>query len=391
MIKKIYSLLVLVLLFNLLPLRTCVDDSKTSNFHFLNIPKESNLGESDLLALPPILDNPGNSVETNFNMRDYFRYLNEYLPYNQKGSCGYISLIAVLSYYDAFFNDNIIPEVYERKKTDSTNIYQAKFTSPGVRREVFDSISDIQYMNHIRTTYTIDLQSRFMKEYADNFYQDFKINNYDFHTTDISFAFSIGNSELESVVDIFYNDEDFCDFNYFDFDANENDPNLQTLVENFIKSEIDAGNPVILHVADHTGEYNEKNEEIINYHSIIAYDYDSNSIYSHYGWSSADNHIDVYSYGYDEIYFAASLNFNINHTHGNNYLVNNINYCGCNYHSHTLSYTSNGSTGHFEYCSICQYRKNNLHSISSTSLENDVCIHCGYIVDLINDTYITVD
>lgn len=49
-----------------------------------------------------------------FNMSDYFRNLYDYSPLNRAGgSCGFVSLINLLTFYDTFFNDDVIPEQYD--------------------------------------------------------------------------------------------------------------------------------------------------------------------------------------------------------------------------------------------------------------------------------------
>lgn len=34
------------------------------------------------------------------------------MPNNSAGSCGYVAVASALSYYDNFYNDDIIPEKY---------------------------------------------------------------------------------------------------------------------------------------------------------------------------------------------------------------------------------------------------------------------------------------
>ena len=57
--------------------------------------------------------NPGN-YSSQLNMVNYFSNLNTFSPSNKGGSCGFVSLAQVLSYYDTFYNDSIIPEQYDK-------------------------------------------------------------------------------------------------------------------------------------------------------------------------------------------------------------------------------------------------------------------------------------
>ena len=51
-----------------------------------------------------------------FNMTTYFKNLSTYFPKNSYGSCGYVTFIQCLSYYDTFLNDLIIPENMRNNK-----------------------------------------------------------------------------------------------------------------------------------------------------------------------------------------------------------------------------------------------------------------------------------
>ena len=46
-------------------------------------------------------------------MVEYFEGLQENYPLNLLGSCTYVALTMLLTYYDTYLNDNIIPEVYD--------------------------------------------------------------------------------------------------------------------------------------------------------------------------------------------------------------------------------------------------------------------------------------
>ena len=61
----------------------------------------------------------------------YFTNLKDRFGYNVKGSCTYVAVDMLLSYYDSLWNDNFLPEKY-----DGDNIYVNKtilnaFESPG--------------------------------------------------------------------------------------------------------------------------------------------------------------------------------------------------------------------------------------------------------------------
>lgn len=66
---------------------------------------------------------------------NYFKNLTEYSPYNRFGTCSFVSLIQVLSYWDNFYDDNIIEEKYDRKaENQSPYLLDSELISPGVEK-----------------------------------------------------------------------------------------------------------------------------------------------------------------------------------------------------------------------------------------------------------------
>lgn len=45
-------------------------------------------------------------------MESYFANLDKYMPNNSAGSCGYVAVSSVLSYYENFYKDDIMSEKY---------------------------------------------------------------------------------------------------------------------------------------------------------------------------------------------------------------------------------------------------------------------------------------
>lgn len=85
-------------------------------------------------------------------MITYFKNLSDYSPKNSYGSCGYVSLIQYLSYFDTFYNDNIIPEKFE-KNYDGNDWDDAILKSPGVLRQDYPEQSNelYNYVEKIKT------------------------------------------------------------------------------------------------------------------------------------------------------------------------------------------------------------------------------------------------
>ena len=103
------------------------------------------------ISQTPAIKNPEDFVPTHLNLLNplddekltpmelYFKNMAEYSPTNQKGFCGYVSLIQYLCYYDSFYNDNIIPEKFERNQGFAESLNEARKMSPGVLRKEYSS------------------------------------------------------------------------------------------------------------------------------------------------------------------------------------------------------------------------------------------------------------
>ena len=69
-------------------------------------------------------------------MAHYFYDLQENYPRNKHGTCGYVAIGMVLSYYDNYLNANIVPEKYEAHTAISDGDFVNTGKSPGLRRAI---------------------------------------------------------------------------------------------------------------------------------------------------------------------------------------------------------------------------------------------------------------
>lgn len=267
--------------------------------------------DSDLEYGPNYLDTVSMNYyqQTSFNMTNYFECLYDYSPVNNIGSCGYVSLIQAMSYYDTFFNDDIIPEIYDRAYGDALTEEEAKHYSPGTLRLAYNGSGYNSYYEFCHATQNFCLQSRLtvirnVLDYTDN------INN---------FSYSVGADSYDRILNEFSPDSVNVTIHQ----------NLltQTHYIILIKSIIDSGNPAIVHIK----KYNPGGNDYL--HSVVAYDYDENGIYANFGWGPNDTHSLLLggTAAYDEIYMVAQLDYsNLGHDHSNNYKIGDLNLCGCN-------------------------------------------------------------
>ena len=279
-------------------------------------------------------------------LTSYYDNLKTNFGCNYKGSCGYVAIGMLLSYYDTYLNDNIIPEKYDAISNGYESDMTKRSNSPGIMKDVIikpgvqnyaTNLSPDNYYKEIEKITEISLHAKLIQLGYERGY--YKIGN---------FKFPCGTFFNERLViisdyfakctnykkDIHYN-LDFCR-KYF-FDNNEK-------VRNFAINQIINGKPVLL-------SYSYDDES----HACIAYDYDSKTdkLYIHKGWHNYPTNVtldNIINIQYED---ALTINFNIQHSHSNNYAVTSFinnnpvinTYC---YHDCSI-YTQNSYITHNSY------------------------------------------
>ncbi len=238
------------------------------------------------------------------------------------GSCGYVALEMVLSYYDNIRNDNVISENFDigsyHTFTDLDSIHIGSYTSsPGVDNNFH--------------SYLINLgKGLALTEQNEN---------------------SISINGMSTLMNYYFN-------NIIGLRHTGYGTGLFTNVPDFCRSAIAYDSPVIIQIKgiDATVDNRELN------HAVVGYEYDSNGIYVHFGWKSTYRdytHICISNYTLADAYY-----FNINaenHVCSNNYIFN-----------------LNGCTGNVCACSsiICNHEVKSFVNISYDSHKAN-CSGCG--------------
>jgi len=264
-------------------------------------------------------------VNQNF-LISYFSHLKQNIPQNTIGICGYTAISMLLSYYDTYWNDNFIPEIYESgpSKLNSLLLYSnvENFESPGVENINMPTMEHI--ISEIYAAGITDPSSIEYKEALDNkimkaiYYQIdigtflgrlFRIavdngsiiSYYDenhYHTSGHEYIDGIGvnNTIMNSVL------YDYINFNpatsgrvdiitsQIHSDTNEEKERIRNEVIDIVKT----GRPVIVGGSgfsdlDGDGLYDETIDTDFG-HLAVAYYYDENTdtIYGNMGWGGSD-------------------------------------------------------------------------------------------------------
>lgn len=313
-------------------------------------------------------------------LQAYYENLKYNFGMNYQGSCGYVALGMMLSYYDTFLNDDIIPEQYDViSNGTSTDIY-SRFESPGTLKDVITDPDNPQNGFHGR-----DLTP---EEYLDAIIEK---SGHSLHSKLIYIGYGLGlynmdASEDESycgtiatdIIDVLdYYFVNVTDFNEIKYNIDECFVATSDEVKDYTIQKIQEGYPVYLSIGSDDSN-----------HAVIAYDYDedTDSIYCHMGHNANSTHVTPESEGYNIYNNAFVIDWNLSHKHSNNYTVistetNTVTYyCyddpSLSILSHTCiyneSYEMNSSNNHKAYC-ICKD-----FILQSHSLVNGICSKCEH-------------
>lgn len=318
------------------------------------------------------------------NLVTYFQNLTAYSPYNAQGSCGYVSLIQYLSFYDTFYNDSIIPEQFEQSQGETSNWSQAVAVSPGVLRQKYPQ----PYSDNNKNTDFYD----FVQANKDSDYQMYLMSLYNDSLNRNAESYSCGIAmdsyyRIISQISAF----DQTSFEYAFAKNVGNDCKDETAIawfDSYVKDLLDQNKPVILHIKT----FSKETDKLLSYHSIVAYYYDQDGIHTNYGWGAADADrviADTYS-EYTRIEAAGAIDFtSVSKKHSNNYNIGGAYYCGCTHHDHdyTSSFASYSSKYHKAFCACGEYALRS-HAIlsGSTYIRNGrtygVCTDCNGTINL---------
>lgn len=301
----------------------------------------------------------------------YFRNLT-YYGYNSNGTCAYIALGMVLSYFDTYWNDTIIPERYDKTASiDGTHSYDL---SPGIDDEKSSFNNDFKYLNYMLTKTSSNFHAYLLSLGNSLGYTNSGLGLYLYQLYEIFKKYGNVNGAVN-------NDN----FTYVLDDRAKGSTASQADLKSSIKTYMKLGIPVIVHIQGyrkgslfHSGAG----------HAIVAYDYDeeNDTIYGHFGLGGEYMHQNILSevngVVFDEIVGYLVINpFRSEHYHSNNYVMSAYQtLCACQLitHEHKLHYKDKLSNSHTEYC-YCGYSQVESHTFLPDAIGKfDICTKCNY-------------
>jgi hypothetical protein len=368
-----------------------------NNYHSFQIDSASHETMKATEGTDTATGNTSSSNDT-FNstyLQAYYSNLNQNFGENVMSSCGYVALGMLLSYYDSFLSDDIIPEQYDVASVGSGTDMMERRNSPGVLYEKsgYDKQSKLSdYTNYLKTIKDRSLQAKLV-----GISDELKLTlSKKALTTSCGDRIKILNNYLSQTLD--YSEGTKYTIEYIVKDTKTTSADIK----NFITNKIKEGYPVLV------GANSTTNKD--SGHAFICYDCDDTSgeIYAHPGWHGKATHQTPNEIGYTKYKSAMILKFNIPHTHNNNYVINTSEssetYCydDCriktsktnNSHQYNrYEYTS--SLKHKAYCRFCGSSTLKPHAILESSIYKvglksyGKCIDCKETIDITSSHYST--
>lgn len=274
------------------------------------------------------LNNQKDTVLNDFYSTEYFSNLHTNFGNNSHGTCSYVALGMLLSFYDTYWDDTIIPEAYDVSSafdssaldSDAPAALPFSLESPGISFEDSTkaaSLSNSEYMDFIESTSSTCFQSRLITIKKQIF------GNFSFESDENPYGMTF--TEIQNLLGryLFL----YRDFQVDDFSSSYNVKGDDT-TRQFVVERINEGMPVLIMATSET----------LGAHSMIAYDYDaaSDTIFAHPGWRNeggeALTHASLNQLGFSTIESAITLNIKRAHSHSDNYVSSSEeSFCSCSY------------------------------------------------------------
>ncbi|GEM_PF-6017390 len=277
-------------------------------------------------------------------IENYFYNLTDYKMNNNK-SCGYIAVQMLLSFYNHFWNDDLIAEQYE---TTAISNYGNDTHSPGTTDAFYNLLVTIG--NSLG--YNLALPSVVSIE-------------------------EILSSYLNQCV---ASDADkWLLTSYYHYNKNENYPGTTDTYSTYyaycIKRLVQENNPVIVIIDDY---YNGEPVQ----HAAIAYGYDSKQqkLLFNTGWNNYHEANTLEREDNCIVGYISLLPKKIQHVHSQNFMIDDEFVCSCKLpdHLHKYNYTSQGVDAHKCSC-YCEYETTSNHHFVVKNIKYYTCLECGFL------------
>lgn len=353
---------------------------------------------------------------------DYFFNLNDAYGYNKEGTCTYIAISMLLSYYDSFLDDRFVSMGYDQKgEIQHNGTMYTTLKSPGTHNEgnwLSSPNSYSTYNEFINDKYTESFHLNLIKIGRDDcnlYYPEIvhsvvdlfdnpKIYNSLYSSVDWSISMYQGKQVLEKYLSQ-QNLSPYVTIHYLSYLELMLTPGnniftpeqADTYIRQVAVDKINSGVPVV-----YAGFYEDQHSNEWKGHALVAYDYDSetNQIYFHTGWHNGTRIIGCgdSSFNYKDCLYllwleidtdALGHNCSMNYGYGSG--DNQLSLCMCSLgihpnHKHSctdiISYSNNDHTAHCTKCDLTYTSAHDYTYYLYNDVQHRVSCRCGYTIYL---------
>lgn len=285
-------------------------------------------------------------------LKHYYDNLTTNFGMNYKGSCGYVGLGMLLSYFDSYFDGNLISSSYTFRPVAPSMDAIARRDSPGIIHDSVDAFDDYEnedistWENEDYLDYYYDINDTSLHAKLITIGNDFgyvHLNNINPFATTHSQRINVLESYLENIVGL--DDEDYSLTQYEHPDPGPAYGSVESTIVSNIIDIIDDNRPVLLSIDDTSPL------TFGSGHIVVAYDYSyiNNKVvlYCHpgLGGNNKTTHMVVSDY-YDEedtvIKSYLAIDFNYTATKGYNYGVKYFFQNTTSYYKYTSMFWQSG-------------------------------------------------
>lgn len=264
-------------------------------------------------------------------------------PTSFSGSCSYVAIGMMLSYYDTIVNDNVIVESYDVNSyynfTDYSAInVQAYYQSPGIDDFFHSDLIDYGISHGYTTAGDVSISVNNMDDLLNDYFEDINM--------------SITTHNVDQI-NIFVDKVNFC------------------------KEAIAAGKPVIIAIHGTDPLLDSRNLK----HDVIGYGYDDTGIYVNFGWKGTNINVNINNYSIPRAFY---IDLNEGHSCSNNYTwecngcTGTICSCGLITCNHEIrSNVLYDSINHKNQCDACNEYELEAHNFYISN-QYKICGDCGY-------------
>ena len=374
--KRIMSILLMFVVLTTSSFSVCAETyGENDNEETEEVIAENAICELNLESVGLLADTYHGGTFLNNYATNYFYHLRQNFADNEVGSCSYVAAAMLLSYYDTYWNDDIIYDHYDANNDSFIEEpLENVSVSPGIKMEDYDDFKTELGLSSIDVNNYDTIVTNYYGDYFHLYLIKLARDNGIYNALD---CYSLFPGGVKNLLEYYLTDKR----GFTDYTVNFEHITGFSDVRSYAIEKVKQGIPVFVSTTNIDLEA----------HSFIIYDYDeiNDELYCHMGWHrSGSYHVAFSTLPYTLFEGAVTIEFTGDHVHSNNYVASDgTSYCSCYFSCHPEHehiYESVNNTYHTYSCQCepqgAQIEHDMYLSMSvGTNQHGYKCCDCGYI------------